>query len=158
MIGECQDRSLVQRSGVAELGRELPVRSGAGFTRERTFVDREIRTATVDPKWAIALSLLDAKSCRAVFPRASAGVGGWSRSGMQRVDLPIARSELRRSRIGFEHEPASLGSRDCDRNGVVGQSVAAPLAEPQPHRVVVPFEPKIETGELAFAMTQRDPI
>jgi hypothetical protein len=38
------------RSGVTELGRKLPVRSGAGGTRERTFVDREIRTTTVDPE------------------------------------------------------------------------------------------------------------
>ena len=74
------------------------------------------------------------------------------------MDLPLAREEARRARRAFERKPATLGGGERHSDGVVGERVAAALGEAQPHRIIVPVEAKIELGEVALAMTQRQSV
>ena len=83
---------------------------------------------------------------------------GVSFSCMQGVDLPIPGDEVRRARSAFEHEPAALDGGYGDSDGVVGEGVAAALGKTQPHRFTIPVEAKIELGEVAFGVAQRQTV
>ena len=74
------------------------------------------------------------------------------------MDLPIARDEAWRAQRAFEGERAPLDGWECDGDGVVGERVATAFGEAQPHRITIPVEVKIEFGEVALAMSQRESV
>lgn len=63
------------------------------------------------------------------------------------MQLPKVGEKMRCAGAAFEHNPAPFSGRDRDRDGVVGQCIAASLGDAQSHGFVVPVELKVKAGK-----------